>query len=80
VKVARGATIGWGNPFKVPEDGNRAEVTEKFREALLNGELDYTVEGVRRELIGKDLACFCDHSGACHADVLLEIANGNGVV
>jgi hypothetical protein len=40
-----------------------------------------TVEDVRRELAGKDLACWCpleDEHGnrvPCHADVLLEIAN-----
>ena len=40
-----------------------------------------TVEQVRSELRGKDLACWCpllDESGdavPCHADVLLEIAN-----
>jgi hypothetical protein len=30
---------------------------------------------VRRELRGKDLACWCQPSEPCHADVLLEIAN-----
>lgn len=34
-------------------------------------------ENVRRELAGKDLACFCAEDAEwCHADVLLEIANG----
>ena len=80
VKVARGATIGWGNPFKVPEDGDRAEVMVKFRNALLNGDLSYSVADVRRELAGKNFACFCDHSGACHADVLLAVANGKETV
>jgi len=37
-----------------------------------------TVEDVRRELAGKDLACWCPLSEPCHADVLLEIANGDG--
>lgn len=27
-------------------------------------------------LIGRDLACWCPPDQACHADVLLEIANG----
>ena len=30
---------------------------------------------VRRELRGKDLACWCPLNQPCHADVLLEIAN-----
>jgi hypothetical protein len=35
-----------------------------------------TVETIRRELRGKDLACWCPLDDApCHADVLLEIAN-----
>lgn len=34
-----------------------------------------SVEDVRRELRGKDLACFCPLDVPCHADVLLEIAN-----
>lgn len=36
-----------------------------------------TVEDVRRELAGKNLACFCPLDQPCHADVLLEIANPN---
>lgn len=28
------------------------------------------------ELTGKDLACWCPIGSPCHADVLLEIANG----
>jgi hypothetical protein len=35
-----------------------------------------TVELVRAELAGKDLACWCRPTDPCHADVLLEIANG----
>lgn len=37
-----------------------------------------TVDAVKRELRGKDLACWCPVGDGqpCHADVLLEIANG----
>lgn len=38
--------------------------------------VDLPVEAVRRELVGKTLACWCHVDDACHADVLLEIANG----
>lgn len=31
---------------------------------------------VRSELGGRDLLCWCPPSMACHADVLLELANG----
>ena len=34
-----------------------------------------TVDDVRRELRGKDLACWCPLDQPCHADVLLELAN-----
>ena len=34
-----------------------------------------TCEEIRAELKGKNLACFCEIGAACHADVLLEIAN-----
>jgi Domain of unknown function (DUF4326) len=30
----------------------------------------------RHELAGKDLACWCPLTEPCHADVLLEVANG----
>jgi hypothetical protein len=80
VKVARPGK--WGNPYIVPEDGTREKVTRKFEESLLSGtgRVKFTVEDVRRELIGRDLACFCDHSGPCHADVLLAVANGKAVM
>ena len=35
----------------------------------------FTLEDVRRELGGKDLACWCPLDQPCHADVLLELAN-----
>jgi hypothetical protein len=35
-------------------------------------------EAIRRELAGHDLACWCPLDYSCHADVLLEIANGGG--
>ncbi len=34
------------------------------------------VAEIRAELAGKDLACWCPIDQPCHADVLLEIANG----
>ena len=34
-----------------------------------------TVADIRKELRGKNLACFCQLDQPCHADVLLEIAN-----
>jgi hypothetical protein len=34
-----------------------------------------TVEDARRELAGKDLACWCPLDAPCHASVLLDLAN-----
>lgn len=74
----------WGNPFKVggpPPEGTNfvpksaGEAVAAFRVNLLRGTLGYTTEDVRRELCGKNLACFCPLDQPCHADVLLEEAN-----
>lgn len=35
----------------------------------------FTASDARAELVGKDLACWCSPEDACHADVLLELAN-----
>lgn len=35
-----------------------------------------TAAEIRRDLKGKNLACWCKPGDPCHADVLLEIANG----
>lgn len=35
----------------------------------------YGADEIRRELAGRDLACWCPHGQPCHADVLLEVAN-----
>ena len=34
-----------------------------------------TLAEIRRELSGRDLACWCPVDQPCHADVLLELAN-----
>lgn len=37
--------------------------------------VDVTLDEVRQELAGRDLACWCPLDRPCHADVLLELAN-----
>lgn len=32
---------------------------------------------LRKELAGKDLACWCKEGATCHADILLELANAS---
>ena len=34
-----------------------------------------TIEDIRAQLAGHDLACWCPPDAPCHADVLLELAN-----
>ena len=67
----------WGNPFVVGPDLTRAQAVDLYRDALLEGYLAITVEDVRRDLAGHDLACWCPLSEPCHSDVLLEVANGD---
>jgi Domain of unknown function (DUF4326) len=68
----------WGNPFVVDAERSRVEAVELFERALLRtggSALRFTAVDVRRELAGRDLACWCPLDGPCHADVLLRVAN-----
>lgn len=86
VKVDR--STRWGNPFTV---GMRIQARPEWPIAVLfsakdcvecyRSFLDHRV-GLRfrtdviSDLRGKNLACWCPLDQPCHADVLLEIANG----
>jgi hypothetical protein len=64
----------WHNPFKIPKLATRAEVEQaldRYREELLR---QSELMAALPELRGKDLVCWCAPD-ACHADVLLELAN-----
>lgn len=74
VYVGRGSK--WGNPFVIGKDGTREQVIEKFKDWILWGDPEGMDREVKKELRGKDLACWCKPGQACHADVLLEVANG----
>lgn len=73
-----GRASRWGNPFRVSKAYTAQECVEHYRREMP----EFTKEAARLELAGKNLACWCpihDAAGnriACHADVLLEIANG----
>ncbi|MGD7788186.1 DUF4326 domain-containing protein [Propionibacteriaceae bacterium Y1700] len=87
IYVGRGTK--WGNPWRVGDqlmtsagspngvrycrefDITPAIATEFYRIAFL---LD--AEDIRAELAGRDLACWCALDQPCHADVLLDLANG----
>lgn len=56
------------------------EAVAAHRANLLRGTLGYTLDDVRRELRGKNLACWCPlpepgHIDLCHAATLLYYAN-----
>ena len=74
VKVAR--PTKWGNPWRVGLDGDAQYVVEAYRR-FVEGHLQSfpTIKDVRKELRGKNLACFCKLGQPCHGDVLLKIAN-----
>lgn len=62
----------WGNPFKTGVDGTREEVIEKYRTYLLTNKV---LMNRLHEIRGKVLGCWCAPK-TCHADVILELANG----
>ena len=55
----------------------RIRAVEMFRELIEQNIIkNFSIERIRNELRGKNLACFCPLDHPCHADVLLEMANG----
>lgn len=84
VCVTRGTL--WGNPFIVKPDvepgtkvgayfavPSAADAVAAFKDYMLAA--PDLIEKAKRNLHGKDLACWCDLGEPCHADVLLEFAN-----
>lgn len=72
VYIGRGSA--WGNPFVIGQDGDRAEVIEKYRRYAYWKWVEEGGYGVDwlEPLRGKDLVCYCAPL-ACHGDVLLEM-------
>ena len=73
----------WGNPFRIggphPVHGrpmSRDDTIDLIRAAY--AERPDWVAAARASLAGHDLACWCSLDVPCHADVLLEVANGPG--
>ena len=62
----------WANPFPVASHGREAAIALYRRylaQALRRGDLNPA------ELRGLNLACWCKPGEACHADILLALAN-----
>ena len=66
----------WGNPFIGEGPTDRAYVTRLYREFLQRPEQADLRLRARLELKGRNLACWCPPGEPCHADELLEVANG----
>lgn len=71
-EVYVGRPSKWGNPFRIGVDGTREEVISKYESWLRASPT--LVAAAKSELKGKVLGCWCAPE-ACHADVLVRIAN-----
>lgn len=66
----------WGSePQRVDRVRDRAHAVALFRAHVAYYDDVWTPERVA-PLAGRDLACWCPLDQPCHADVLLELANG----
>ncbi|MEQ1771595.1 MAG: DUF4326 domain-containing protein [Devosia sp.] len=81
----------WGNPFTIADIAKRYDLDPDAAQtkavelcgAWLRGTLDPELspgpppgrDAIRTELAGHNLACWCRPGTACHADVLIELAN-----
>ena len=78
----------WGNPFSIADvaaelgiDARAAQAEAVARHGRwLRGELSIektppSLEAIRAELTGKNLACWCAQGTPCHADALIALAN-----
>jgi hypothetical protein len=80
VKVSR--PTKWGNPFKVTPERSQISAVGAFNtwltvegcDAGLGEKKKWILEHIH-DLKGKNLACFCHENQACHADILLRLAN-----
>jgi len=65
----------WGNPFKIGEDGTRAEVIEKYEKWIMTQQ--HLLDSLG-ELEGKVLGCWCPPN-RCHGEVLIKLIESRGI-
>jgi hypothetical protein len=68
----------YGNPFRpaiLGDQAAHAEAVARYREWIAAPEQSPLLERARRDLVGRDLGCYCAPHLPCHADVLLELVN-----
>lgn len=84
--IVVGRPSRWGNPFPVHDTFTHDRAVAAFH-AYLTTTADDCIPGYRRQgyptdveirehLAGHDLLCWCPLDHPCHADTLLEWANG----
>ena len=85
-----GRPTKWGNPYAIGDINgwtgapivDRKEARSVYAAewqtvaSFAPKQFDALAAEIRTELAGKDLACWCPLDQPCHADVLLELANG----
>ncbi len=64
----------WGNPFRANRLGNSLAVNRFAYWIWMKAQKELR-ERAKRELRGKNLACWCPPGQPCHADVWLTIVN-----
>ncbi len=70
-----GRPTKWGNPW-IPEcDEEHQQAVDNYRDWMLILQARGLGHDLS-ELGGKDLCCWCPPGQPCHADILLELANG----
>lgn len=78
-KIGMQVCSGHGQGFQQIAILTRADAVEAFRAMTKLPTRNYpSDEEIRRDLVGKNLACWCPLDQPCHADVLLELANSDG--
>lgn len=65
-----GRPTKWGNPYLLSVF-KRGDAVNYYRMTLTN----WMKKEIKKELKGKNLACWCPLDKLCHADILLKIAN-----
>ncbi len=70
-----GKPTKFGNGFMLNKMTRPHAINLFAAKCAMNAEFRNTV---KKELRGKDLACWCPLDQPCHADVLIEIANSLG--
>lgn len=84
IKVDR--STKWGNPFRIEPGYSAAQTIENYQQWLLGNASETrrfaaihgqppSIEEIRLELAGKNLACWCAPTLPCHGEILLVLAN-----